>query len=1020
MKELKKIFDCLGMDEQNGLFLTAGNKWEGMLPARVEWLLKDKLKPEAFFCINNKPVVLFYDSPQNKELLFKAIWNFNESPVVIINEPNTVEIFNGLSYLREEKTLGKLEDDNRLNNFSYFELVTGKTWQNYENKLKYQNRVDYKLLENIKDARDLLIGEHHIDSSLSNALIGKCIFIRYLIDRNVCIKFDGTLRTWSNNEFCRLLEDKKHTIQFLNYLKDHFNGEAFLLEDSQLENIPPEAFCILRRLMQGTEIKTGQMSLFDIYDFSIIPVEFISNVYEHFIGSENQAKKGDYYTPLFLVDYIISETVEKFFIENPEEYNCKILDPACGSGIFLVEALRRMIEQYQKINKITSSNTNSFKELLRKLAEENIYGIDKDDNAINVAVFAVYLALLDYQEPKEIENFKFPKLINRNFFTSDSFDLDADFNNIINKINFDFILGNPPWKRGSNKNALFLKYIEERRKKESSKTDGKPLQIPAVSNKEIAQAFLLRTSDFSSIQTKCALIVNSKTLYNLNAKNFRRYFLHNYFIDKVFELAPVRREVFDKSNDPSIAPAAILFFHYAHDKATDKNVIEHIALKPNRFFSLFKVFMLQRNDYKQVIQSRLIEYDWLWKILVYGSYLDFNFVKRLKEDYTTIGKTIYNKNRFLVKQGLKLKDGDKKINVEQLIGWDFLDKNKKELKQFYITPLHEEWKISTVGYIYKKNNSVVPDVFTPPFLLVSDAVNNKYQSITALSLSKLVFTDQTTSIKAYSKKDINCLRILSGLLNLNLFSYYILQTGSNIGIERERVHDREKFGFPYLNNSTIAEYVEKIEAISKKLFQEKRKPLNSAIQTLEDEKKKLINDLNDEILNSFNLNEQERVLVDYAVNITIPLIMKHKGYEKELFSPLKIKDPFLTKYAEVFLNRFRDSFERRDKTFILQILHSNHIIGMFFKVTDEEKNKEQIAWENKSEDDLLLKLSSLGCQKITESLFMQKDVRGFERDGFYIIKPNEKKLWHKAIAYLDAEEFVDAMLRNGDKEKQNA
>ena len=103
MKELKEIFDHLGMNGQNGLFLTDKNKWKGKLPARIEWLLKDKLKPEAFFCINNKPIVLFYDSPKNKEELFKAIWNFNESPVVIINEPNTVEIFNGLSYLRDEK-----------------------------------------------------------------------------------------------------------------------------------------------------------------------------------------------------------------------------------------------------------------------------------------------------------------------------------------------------------------------------------------------------------------------------------------------------------------------------------------------------------------------------------------------------------------------------------------------------------------------------------------------------------------------------------------------------------------------------------------------------------------------------------------------------------------------------------------------------------------------------------------------------------------------------------------------------
>jgi len=566
MKNLEEIFDHLHIKDRDGLYITAEKKWKGALPARIERLLNsDKLRPEAFFCIDNKPIVLFYDSPQNKEELFKAIWNFNESPVVIINEPNAIDIFNGLSYLEKEKTLEKLEDESNLNAFSYFELVTGKTWQAYENKLKYQNRVDYKLLENIKDAKEQLKSKYNIKSYLSNALIGKCIFIRYLIDRNVRIKFNGALRAWTNDEFCELLEDKDQTIQFLNNLKDHFNGEAFLLEDTHLQNIPKEAFDILSRLIRGTKIATDQMSLFDIYDFSIIPVEFISNVYEHFIGEENQAKKGAYYTPVFLVDYIIKETVKKYFKANKNEYNCKVLDPACGSGIFLVQALRRMIERYQKINEITSTKTN----VLKKIAEENIYGIDQDDNAINVAIFSVYLALLDYiRDPKDIENFKFPKLINKNFFTNDFFDLNANFNNIIKKIKFNFILGNPPWKRGSDKNALFPQYIEDRKKRESGKFNNKP-QIN-ISNNEIAQAFLLRMSDFSTAQTKCALIVTSKTLYNLKAKKFRRYFLHNYFIDKVFELAPVRREVFDRSNDPSIAPATSLFFSYAHGVATDK------------------------------------------------------------------------------------------------------------------------------------------------------------------------------------------------------------------------------------------------------------------------------------------------------------------------------------------------------------------------------------------------------------------------------------------------------------------
>ena len=1016
MKKLEEIFDHLRMKDQNGLYrdglyITAEKKWKGVLPARIEWLLNDKLKPEAFFCIDNKPIVLFYDSPQNKEELFKAIWNFNESPVVIVNEPNTVDIFNGLAYLKKGKTLEKLEDNSKLNAFSYFELLTGKTWQTYENKLKYQNRVDYKLLKNIRDARNLLIKEYNIDSSLSNALIGKCIFIRYLIDRKVRIKFNGALRAWTNDEFCELLKDKDQTIQFLNYLKDHFNGEAFLLEDTHLQNIPKEAFDILSRLIRGTEIATGQISLFDIYDFSIIPVEFISNVYEHFIGSENQAKKGAYYTPVFLVDYIIKETVEEYFKANKNEHNCKVLDPACGSGIFLVQALRRMIERYQKIKKLTSTKTN----VLKKIAEENIYGIDQDDNAINVAIFSVYLALLDYiRDPKDIENFKFPKLVNRNFFTNDFFDLSADFNNIKN-IKFNFILGNPPWKRGSDKDSLFLKYIKERKKRESGKADGKPL--PTVSNKEIAQAFLLRTSDFSSAQTKCALIVTSKTLYNINAKDFRQYLLHNYFIDKVLELAAVRREVFDKSNDPSIAPATILFFRYAQSEVTDKNVIEHIALKPNRFFSLFKIFILQKNDYKRVVQSRLIEYDWLWKALVYGSYLDFNLIKRLKENYTTIDRIIYDENSFLVKQGLKKKDGNKKIDVKELLGWNFLE--TKKLDNFFISPNnYSKWKEDTVGYIFRdENDKVEKRLYTAPILLITGGINKKIESKSAISYENCVFKSSLTGIKLLDLKKFNDLKIINGLMNSNLFSYNILQTGSSIGIEREETHDKEeKFNFPYINNPAIAQYVEEIESISKKLFNKKQKLLTPT-QTLEDEKKKLIEELNDEILSSFDLDEQERVLVDYAVNITIPLIMKHKGYEKKLFSPIPFNGSFLEEYINLFLSRFKTSF--REKHLEAKIWHTDYIIGIFFRVVPNNSTNEQlIEWQEKNNNELLKQISLLGTEKITKKLFIQKDIRDFEKEGFYIIKPNEKKLWHKAIGYLDVNDFIDAILKTG-KEAYN-
>lgn len=117
---LKNIYKELKITESNGLCITKENKWKGKLSKHVEELLVERLKPDAFFLFNKKPLILFYDSPMNKNKLFKTIWNFNESPIVIINELNSIEIFNGFSYLKSSANLDKLEDSRNLDNFSYF------------------------------------------------------------------------------------------------------------------------------------------------------------------------------------------------------------------------------------------------------------------------------------------------------------------------------------------------------------------------------------------------------------------------------------------------------------------------------------------------------------------------------------------------------------------------------------------------------------------------------------------------------------------------------------------------------------------------------------------------------------------------------------------------------------------------------------------------------------------------------------------------------------------------------------
>lgn len=997
MKNILDIHRRLGINRENGLFITSEDLWkkECQFSSRIVRLIGNKLKPDAFFTFDNKPLILFYENPQNVKDIHKALWNFNESPIVIFAYDDKIEVFNGFTYLIERSELQFIGNEECLNDFNYFEIVTGKTWEKYQSELLYESRVDFQLLKNIEVARDILINQDKLEASVANALIGKIIFVRYLIDRKVKIGYGDKNGYLTNEYLCTILSIKENTIKFFKYLEEKFNGDMFFLKEEEYQSITDDSLSTIIKLLNEDDLGNGQKSLFKLYDFAIIPIEFISNVYESFIG--NQEEDSAYYTPLFLVDYILTETVEAYLSANQETYNCRVLDPACGSGIFLVETLRKIIEKFISLNPHIKEDSEEFKNTLKQLAVDNIFGIDKNLSAIQVAIFSLQLTLLDYQEPPSIENFKFPKLLNTNFFEADFFNTTHSFNEIFKKDSLNFIIGNPPWKRGKGeKSPLFVEYIKERNKREKKEKQKAENQI-AISNNEIAQAFLLRVSDFSILDS-VSLIVTSKVLYNLNGKKFRQYFLDNFEIQKVFELAPVRHHVFDKSKDPAIAPAAILFYKPAINQDTNKNIIKHISLKPSRFFKLFKIFSLYRSDFKEVQQLKLKQYDWLWKILVYGSYLDFNLINRLKSSYSSIENELQDETKYIKGQGVMVGGGDNN-DASHLIGLPYLNTQKKDVKQYWINPnIKEKWNYKIV---HRPRN---PLLFKAPMLLITEGITNNLQSVSAVCTKDAAYRSSLTAIKS---NDIKSLSVMSALLNSRFFSYFALQTFSSAGIEREQSHDDEKWTTPYIYSPEIYSKYKEVEELIR--------TLNNENNVLNNEKteinlKSKIESLNTSIYRKFNISNAEKSLIDYTNNIIIPVQMQHAGFEDN-FKPVEFKKDCIEKYAQIYIDRFKSSLDNEQQKFIVEIWHSNQVIGMFFKIVPKQKNQKNIVWESKKKEDLLAAAIKLSTQKITDKLFVQKDFRGFENEFFFIFKPNEKRLWHEAIGYQDVDEFMDAILK---------
>jgi hypothetical protein len=681
----------------------------------------------------------------------------------------------------------------------------------------------------------------------------------------------------------------------------------------------------------------------------------------------------------------------------------------------LVETLRKLIEQYLQNNPNIKRNGKEFKSVIKRIAEDNIFGIDKDSSAVQVAIFSVYLTLLDYLNPPDIEKFKFPKLLNTNFFCADFFDENAEFNNQLKEEDFSFIVGNPPWKGGSF-DGFGKQYLKNRKNRE--KMQKKKYSI-AINNNEIVEGFVLRTSDFCQENTKIAFITRSTILYNQgyskkktdNSQNkFRLYWLEEFFIDKVFELAPVRFEVFDRSNDPAVAPAAVLFYRYANGKPTDNNIIEHITLKPSRFFSLFKIFTINRHDFQNVQQNRLKEYDWLWKVLVYGSYLDFNFIQRLKNTYLSIKQVISDTSKFIEGTGVQYSKMAH-YDSSDLIGNDFLESTG--LETFFINPdkiiPFDKTRLHRIRY---------EKLFKAPMLLIRKGPDlATLTAKCAISSQDLLFKDTLSCVKINNKKDINILQNIAAILTSHLCTYYAINTFAFIGIEREQMLNYDKYSLPYIKDINVTTYVTEIMQARKKRFEEEKKTL-VIDQDIELSIAAAYKNINDIIYRSISLSKTEESLLDYALNVNLPLISANEDNEnkkQDLFDSVKIEDcNLLEEYAKLFIERFKSSFISAGKKLIAEIWYTEQIIGIFFKVVSIKEQKPiTLVDKRKDTQGLFQKIIQLGNEKITDKLFIQKDIRGFEKESFYIFKPNEKRLWHKAVGHLDIDEFEDAMFKAG-------
>ncbi len=293
------------------------------------------------------------------------------------------------------------------------------------------------------------------------------------------------------------------------------------------------------------------------YNFAVIKPDILGAVYEQYLGhllekvkknkiTEEKAKRkkqGIYYTPTFIVDYIVQNTVGKLIKEKSltEVEKLKILDPACGSGSFLIKAFDILDK---KLKEERSSRTSS-EHALRKyrILTSNLYGVDLDEQAIEITRLNLLLKALEpkHKLPLLSENTKtgnslisgtekeLKKYFGKDWKKKKPFNWEQEFSDIFKGKNpgFDVVIGNPPWVslKGKQKSLIFSKKEIDCLVKKYNCDTYRP---------NLFEMFIWRS--FSLIKEKgmFSFIVPDRLCANRQFQNLRKYMLQNFSIRKLW------------------------------------------------------------------------------------------------------------------------------------------------------------------------------------------------------------------------------------------------------------------------------------------------------------------------------------------------------------------------------------------------------------------------------------------------------------------------------------------------------
>lgn len=927
------------------------------------------------------PQIYIYDYTSKKENpteigeLHRKLWNSGQVPLFFIFTNTEVKIFNCLKGPRfdpdkEEvfsspmETISlaaevedRLEEKRKRQEFSARKFDNGAFWDtsNYKDEFKLGDSSYETLLQYLKKIRNDIIKTKILKETIIDKLLVMSILLKYLEERvdgdGNSVFPEGFFNRYAEGacSFADILKTRGACLELFDDLSRHFNGEIFKWEaEDERELLSRTDLTEFARFFEARTDAVGQGTLWRIYSFNDLPIELISNIYEEFLGNE----KGVVYTPPYLVHFLIDEAMP---LESPVE-NFKVLDPACGSGVFLVAAYQRIIQWWRILNSWEKPTLDDLKKLLR----DNIYGIDKEHKAVRLTIFSLSLVLLDELSPKEIwEDLKFDNLkLRGNLFENDFFEL---IHNQKIEEKFDLVIGNPPFIEDFT--TPCARDIEKKQRE-------KRVPIP---NNQLALLFLEQSLTVCKDNGLLCLILPSEPLlYNYGSVEFRKYFLRICNVIQILDFTPLREILFGSVNAATVAV-------FARREKPNFESILHAIFRRNKL-SKEKIYLeLDHYDLHRIPYDDGVNRPFIWKANLLGGGRLQDLIFRMSNTNRKFGDYLngkIEKNGWVIAEGFIVGNGNEIARLKEYAAkndaftqteWDEFKQLQKRYKQAdYLTGKKtlptdaltpggiDESQIHALEeeFFYRRSekNKLI---FKGPHVLIREGVFGNTIPI-AFREDDLSFKDSIIGIHAPAEQREELLAIEKKIKGNKIWPFCAIAFSGKHMISR---------------GSTIQK--KDIENV----------PYPDGYKELE-------------------LSEVEEILVDDVLEYMPDF--RNLGEKSKVVQPVN-RDQ-LHRFGETYckvLNNVYEKFKPHEP-----IVTDNYICFPIYYGTKPRLETGDIG---KFEQDL----NRLVHKEIGRSLRFIRVLRFYDKNVIYLVKPKQIRYWLRSVAVRDADETFEDLVKQG-------